>query len=72
MTTISYSIPHTEFVTLKVYDVLGREVATLVNEEKLPGPYEVKFNGANLPSGVFIYQIQAGNYSETKKLTLIK
>ncbi|MEW6004593.1 MAG: hypothetical protein AB1695_04680 [Stygiobacter sp.] len=43
-----------------------------MNEEKLPGSYEVKFNGANLPSGVFIYQIQAGNYSETKKLTLIK
>jgi hypothetical protein len=71
-TTIEYSIPQIQFVTLKVYDQLGREVATLVNEEKTPGKYEVTFNGGNLPSGVYLYRMQAGNYSETKKLILLK
>ena len=71
-TTISFLIPRTEFVSLKVYDLLGREVATLVNEEKLPGHYEVEFNGMNLPSGVYFYRLQAGNFSQTKKLLLLK
>lgn len=71
-TTIKFSIPHSQFVTLKVYDVLGREVATLVNEEKAPGNYEVKFNGSNLPSGVYCYRLQAGSFSQTKKLLLLK
>ncbi|MBM3712836.1 MAG: CHAP domain-containing protein [Actinobacteria bacterium] len=71
-TTISYSIPRTEFVTLKVFDMLGREVATLVNEEKLPGNYEEKFDGTNFPSGVYLYRMQAGNYAQTKKLLLLK
>lgn len=71
-TTIQFSIPHSQFVNLKVYDVLGREVSTLVNEEKLPGNYEVKFDGSNLPSGIYFYRLQAGSFSQTKKLLLLK
>ena len=60
------------FVTLKVYDILGREVATLVNEEKPAGEYEVEFNAVNLPSGIYFYQLKAGQFSETKKMILLK
>jgi hypothetical protein len=80
VTKIKYSIPSVTLrqaqndilVTLKVYDILGREVATLVNEEKPAGEYEVEFNAANLPSGIYFYQLKAGNYSETKKMVLLK
>ena len=83
ITTIRYSIPaetgysaeggqSLQYVTLKVYDLLGREITTLVNEEKSPGNYEVKFDGTNLPSGVYFYRLQAGLFSQTKKFTLIK
>ncbi len=71
-TTIKFSIPHSQFVILKVYDVLGKVVASLVNEEKLPGNYEVKFDGSNLPSGVYFYRLQAGSFSQAKKLLLLK
>ena len=71
-TTIAYQIPQTGFVTLKVYDILGREVATLINEEKLAGSYEVQFIGNGLTSGIYFYQLKAGNYSETKKMILLK
>ena len=76
-TTIRYSIPTSEFVTLKVYDVLGNEVATLVNEEKSAGEYEVEFNShsgvdKNLVSGIYFYQLKVGNFIETKKMILIK
>ena len=78
-TTIKYSIPvktrhgaSLQRVTLKVYDLLGREIETLVNEEKLPGNYEVKFDGSNLTSGVYFYRLQAGSFSETKKFVLMK
>jgi len=72
-TTISYQLPVAAgHVSLKVYDVLGREVATLVNEQKAPGNYEVKFDGSKLASGVYIYRIEAGKFSDTKKLLLIK
>ncbi|MEW6507331.1 MAG: N-acetylmuramoyl-L-alanine amidase [Bacteroidota bacterium] len=71
-TTISYSIPQPEFVSLKVFDLLGREVATLVNEAKSPGNYKVKFDGSNLPSGVYLYRMQAGKFSESRKLMLLK
>ena len=65
------------FVTLKVYDILGKEVATLVNEEKQPGTYEVEFNShsseiRNLTSGIYFYRLKAGNYIETKKMVLMK
>ena len=71
-TTISFSIPASEFVTLKIYDILGREVATLVNETKTRGSYEVNFNAASLSSGVYFYRLQSGSFVETKKLLLLK
>ncbi len=77
-TTIKYSIPRsTEYysvqqTTLKIYDVLGREVATLVNERQKPGNYEVKFNATNLVSGVYLYQLKAGSFTESKKMLLLK
>ncbi len=71
-TTINYSIPKTSFVTIKVYDVLGREVSTLVNEEKQPGNYKIKFDGINFSSGIYFYQMNAGDYVDVKKFVLIK
>lgn len=59
-------------VTLKVYDLLGREVSTLVNESKLPGDYEVKFYAENLPSGVYFYQLKTNNIILTKKMILLR
>jgi hypothetical protein len=71
-TTISYSLPKTGLITLKVYDILGREVATLVNEEKVAGNYIVDFNASKLASGTYIYRITAGSNSEVKKMILMK
>ena len=71
-TIIQYSIPKLSFVTLKVFDVLGSEVATLLNEEKPIGNYELSWSAANLPSGVYFYQLKAENYVETKKMILLK
>ncbi len=73
-TNISYSIPMRSKVTLKVIDMLGREVAILVNEEKTEGKYKVDFDADKyrLPTGIYFYKLQAGNYSETKKLLLLK
>ena len=59
-------------VILKVYDVLGAEVSTLVNEEKPSGTYEVDFDGHNLPSGIYFYQLKAGSFVQTKKMILLK
>ena len=67
-----YKIPELSFVTLNVYDVLGNEIATLVNEEKQSGYYEVEFNSINLVSGIYVYKLQAGNFVETKKMVLMK
>ena len=75
-TTISYQIPETSFITIKVYDVLGNEIATLVNEEKPTGSYEVEFQSATgswqLASGMYFYQLKVGNYVETKKMLMLK
>ena len=71
-TIIKYSIPEKSNVTLKVFDILGSEVRTLVDEVKPSGTYELMWNAANLPSGVFFYQIKAGRNIETKKMVLIK
>jgi hypothetical protein len=57
---------------LKVFDILGSEVETLVKEEQQPGYYEVQFNAANFASGMYIYRLQAGEYVSTKKMTLVK
>jgi hypothetical protein len=58
--------------TIKVYDLLGSEVATLVNKPLAPGTYEVEFNASNLPSGVYFYSLTSGNFTATKKLMLLK
>ena len=79
-TKIKFTIPAVEtrhasslqMVTLKVYDVLGNEIATLVNEEKQAGEYEVEFDGTALPSGIYFYQIKAGTHIQTKKMTILK
>jgi photosystem II stability/assembly factor-like uncharacterized protein len=71
-TTFSYDLTKAGMVTLKVYDILGREIATLVNGQKQPGSYRVTFNGSSLVSGVYFYRLQAGEFSETKKLLLLK
>lgn len=60
------------FVSLKVYDLLGRKVATLVNEQKPAGTYTLQWNAANMPSGVYFYRLQAGTFTETRKLILMK
>lgn len=71
-TTISYTIPNSSFVTLKVYDVLGNEVAVLVNQQQSAGKYNVTFNAANLSSGIYLYKIDAEGFSAIKKMQLIK
>jgi len=71
-TKINWQSPISSWQVLKVFDVLGNEVATLVNEFKPAGSYEVEFNAANLPSGVYLYKLQAGSFVETKKLMLLK
>ena len=71
-TTISYSIPNTSLVRLKIFNILGQEVATLINEEKLMGNYEINFDASSLSSGVYIYKIQAGSFVESKKMILLK
>jgi CubicO group peptidase (beta-lactamase class C family) len=71
-TIIKYSIPKLSFVTIKIYDVLGSEVAALVNEEIPVGTYEINWNAVNLSSGVYFYQLKAGSYVETKKMLLLK
>ncbi len=71
-TKISFSIKEDGFVTLKVYDILGVEIATLVNESKTAGSYEAKFNAANLPSGMYIYKLHAGSFTDVKKMLLTK
>jgi len=81
-TSIQYAVSSPQFVTLKVYDVLGKEVATLVNEEKPSGNYEVEFsaiggsasggNSWNLASGIYFYQLKAGEFIQTKKMILLR
>ena len=71
-TTISWQTPVSSWQTLKVYDVLGSEVATLVDEYRNAGSYDVKLDGSKFPTGVYFYQLKAGSYVETKKMILIK
>ncbi len=71
-TTIEYSLAQSSDVKLKVYNMLGREVATLVNERKSAGAYKVRFDASNLSSGVYFYRLQAGNKTRVHKMTLIK
>ncbi len=71
-TSISFTLPSKSFVSLKVFDLLGREVATLVNEQKPAGTYTQKWNAANVSSGIYFYRLQADKFTETKKLVLLK
>ena len=71
-TKIRYSIPQFSKVIIKVYDILGNEIKTLVNKEKPVGTYEITWNAANLPSGIYFYQLKSGNFIETKKMILLK
>jgi hypothetical protein len=71
-TKIRYAIAQTAFTTLIVYSITGSEVATLINEEKTPGVYEVNFDASNLSSGVYLYKLQAGNYTDVKEMVLLK
>jgi hypothetical protein len=75
-TLIRFSIPQNSFVTLKIYDIIGNEIAILINEEKSAGNYEVEFsslkNNLKISSGVYLYQLRANDFMETKKMILIK
>ena len=72
ITTIQYSIPKTSFITIKVFDILGKERTNLINEKKIPGNYEIEFDGSKLVNGIYFYRMQAGDYIETKKMVLMK
>jgi len=71
-TIISYQLPKSGFVTLKIFDVLGNEISSLVNENQNPGSYEIDFDGSNLSGGVYFYTITAGDFRVTKSMMLIK
>ena len=71
-TKIRFAVPENKFVNLSVYNLLGENVVELVNEVKDAGEYEVNFNAANLPSGIYIAKINAGTYSQSIKMTLLK
>ena len=72
VTSIEFGISKSGFVTLKVYDILGKEVVTLVNENLSPGTYTVKFNGSNLASGAYFYRMESGEFKDIKRMVLIK
>lgn len=72
VTKIKYGLPKNSIVTLKIYDILGREIRTLVNSEMIAGEYIVDFNGSDLPSGTYFYRLETNNFTDTKKLILLK
>jgi len=71
-TTIQYQLPKNGFVTLKIYDILGKEVAALVNDQKTQGRYSVNFDASRLASGVYIYQLLVNDYVSSKKMLFLK
>jgi hypothetical protein len=71
-TNINFTLPNTEFVTLKIYDILGKEVKTIVNEELSAGNYTKIWDANNLSSGVYFYKLTAGKFTETKKMMLVR
>ena len=71
-TNIEFSIPKSEFVTLKVYNILGEEVSTLVSARLIAGRYRYDWNASNVASGVYLYRIQAGDYVDAKKMILLR
>ncbi len=72
MTKLKFQMSNESFANLIIYDVLGREVATLVNEQLKPGTYEVEFDGSNYPSGIYFYKLSVGEFTETRKAVLVK
>jgi sugar lactone lactonase YvrE len=71
-TTIEFSVPEAGFVSLRIYDLLGKEMKTLVNDERAPGSYRVTFEASDLPSGTYFYTLRAGSHTQTKKMILMK
>ncbi|MBK7630757.1 MAG: T9SS type A sorting domain-containing protein [Ignavibacteriales bacterium] len=71
-TTIRFSVPEAGLVTLKVYNLLGEEVATLLNNEQAAGVYEANFDASRLSSGIYFYTLEAKNFTSTKKMVLLK
>jgi hypothetical protein len=71
-TTIRFDVPNSSQITLKVYDILGKEIATLVDEKKEPGSYQVQFGRGNISSGIYIYQMHSNNYVQTRKMVIVK
>jgi plastocyanin len=71
-TNIKFQIPSSGFVSLKVYDLLGREVSTLISEYKSSGNYEIEFNASKLTTGFYVYQLKSGSFVQTKKMLLLK
>jgi len=71
-TKIRYAISQTDFTAIKVYSILEKEVATLINERKTPGIYEIDFDGSDLASGTYFYKLQSGNFTQTKKMIILK
>lgn len=71
-TTIEYFIPQSGFVSLKIYDVLGKEIKTLVNEQKVRGEYKINFDGRGLSSGIYFYRLISGNFNQTRKMLIVK
>lgn len=72
VTNIQFSLPKDNFVTLKIYNISGEELFTLVSENKSAGTYQVLFDGNDLSSGIYFYKLSAGRYAQTRKMTLIK
>jgi hypothetical protein len=71
-TTIEFTLPTSEFVTLKIFNILGEEVTTLVNDKLQAGVHTYQFEGSNLASGVYMYRIEAGEYNKVMKMILLK
>jgi len=71
-TNIKFAVPNNEFVSIKIYDVLGKEAAIVLNENKQAGTYEVNFNASSLSSGVYFYKMTAGKFSSIKKMVVLK
>lgn len=71
-TRISFYVPQNSFVTLKIYDLLGTEISTLVNEDRVAGYHKIEFDATQLSSGIYFYKLSAGNFSDMKKMTVLK
>lgn len=72
LTNLKFLLPVSGITSLKIYDVLGREIQVLVNQHLTHGTYEVQFDGSNLPSGVYFYKLESNSFTETKKMVLVK